>query len=309
MSARRVVVTGLGVVHALGQDVASLLDALSAGDQPLEPGDVAACEQFDPDQLRESPKTYMDRCADLLLGACYLAVRQLAADWQGLEQAGLDPERCGVSIGTAYGPTDSMLNMTARVQQKGLRFGSPMIFTHTFVNAPASLVSIEYGMFGPCMTHVLGEQSSAAALAYARDLISLGRADLMLVGGVEALSQPLLSALDVAAPEVIPGEGAAVLILEAADHALSHGRAPLAELAGAICLAPGAPGAAAAALAQAGLAEADLVRAPAACGHNFGAAVALAAACCVGKLVGGEPGPLAAATQDDSAAVVFREWV
>lgn len=302
---RRVLVTGLGAVHALGLGVPALLQA---GDEPLEPGDVAAAEGFSPEHLRESPKTYMDRCADLLLGACYLAVRELDPNWQGLASAGLDPERCGVSIGTAFGPTESMLNMTGRVQQKGLRFGSPMIFTHTFVNAPASLVSIEYGMFGPCMTHLLGDQSSAAALAYAREMIALGRADLILAGGVDALSRPLLAALDASGAEIIPGEAAAVLVLEAAGHALARGASPLAELAGASCLAPGAEGASAAALAQASLAEARLVNAPAACGHTFGASVALAAACCARMLADGEPGPLAAATADDSAAVVFREW-
>jgi len=302
---RRVVVTGLGAVHALGLGVPPLL---TAADEPLEPGDVAAAEGFTPEQLRESPKTYMDRCADLLLGACYLAVRELHPDWQGLAAAGLDPERCGVSIGTAYGPTDSMLDMTGRVQQKGLRFGSPMIFTHTFVNAPASLVAIEYGMFGPCMTHVLGDQSAAAALAYARDMIALGRADLIIAGGVDALSRPLLAALDAAGAQVIPGEAAAVLVLEAADHALKRGASPLAELIGASCLAPGACGASAAALAQAGLTEARVVNAPAACGHTFGASVALAAACCARMLADGETGPLAAATPHDSAAVLLGKW-
>ncbi|HUS80696.1 MAG TPA: beta-ketoacyl synthase N-terminal-like domain-containing protein, partial [Armatimonadota bacterium] len=198
MSHPRVVVTGIGAVHGLGLDVASMLDALAAGDEVLQPGDVVRCDHFDPEQFRESPKTYMDRCADLLMGACYLAVRDLQPDWQGIEALGLQPERCGVSVGTAYGPTESMLNMTGRVQQKGLRFGSPMIFTHTFANAPGALVAIEYRLQGSCMTQLLGGRSAAAALAYALTTIRLGRADLVLAAGVDAISRPLLAALDAA---------------------------------------------------------------------------------------------------------------
>ena len=214
-----------------------------------------------------------------------------------------------MSIGTAFGPTESMLNMTGRVQQKGLRFGSPMIFTHTFVNAPAALVSIEYGLQGPCMTQLLGDQSAAAALAYALTTMRLGRADLILAAGVDAASRPLLAALDAADATDPIGEAAAVLVLETETSALARGAVPLAELAGACCLMPGSSGATQAALADAGEAgEWSSVRAPAACGHTFGASLALSGACCVGLLARGQAGPLVAAAPDGSAALVFRRW-
>ncbi len=305
----RVAVTGLGVVHGLGLDVASLLAELDAGDEPLEPGDVVECEGFDPEQHRESSKTYMDPCADLLLGACWLAVRDRDPDWSGMATAALDPTRCGMSVGTAFGPTDSMLNMTGRVQQKGLRFGSPMIFTHTFVNAPGALASIEYGLRGPCMTHLLGDQSGAAALAYAVTMLQAGRADLIIAGGVDTVSRPLLAALDAAEDDRPVGEAAAVLVLETADHAAARGVTPQAELTAGVCLTPGSAGALAAALAQADLPDARAVTAPVACGHTFGASVPLAAACGVGLLGRGGAGPLAAGTPDDSCAIIVREWL
>ena len=287
----RVVVTGMGLIHGLGQGVDALLDELDAGDEPLEPGDVAECLDFDPEQLRESSKTYMDRCADLLLGACYLAVRDAHEDWSGPENSRIAGERSGVSIGTAFGPTESMLNMTGRVQSKGLRFGSPMIFTHTFVNAPAGLVSIEYGLQGPCMTHVLGDQSGGAALAYALSMLRCERADMILAGGVDALSRPLLAALDASGDKRPVGEAAAVLVLETADAARARGARVLAEL-----------------VADADLAQARRVSAPAACGHTFGASVALSAAVCAGLIARGKTGPLVAAPPDDSAPIIFREW-
>lgn len=287
----RVVVTGLGLIHALGQGVDPLLEELAAGDEPLEPGDVAECFDFDPEQLRESSKTYMDRCADLLLGACYLAVRDAHEDWSGPEDSRIAGDRSGVSIGTAFGPTESMLNMTGRVQSKGLRFGSPMIFTHTFVNAPAALVSIEYGLQGPCMTHVMGDSSGGVALVYAAAMLRRGRADVIIAGGVDAASRPLLAALDASGDDRPVGEAAAVLMLETADAARARGARILAEL-----VADTAPS------------EAREVSAPAACGHSFGASVALSAACCAGLIARGEAGPLVAASPDDSTAIMFREW-
>ncbi len=301
----RVAVTGLGAVHGLGTGAEPLLDALRVGHKPDT--DLLVAE-FAPEHYRESPKTYMDRCSDLVLAACYLAVRDAGLGWQGPDHPGFDPERMGVSLGTAFGTLDSMLNMTGRVQQKGLRFGSPMIFTHAFINTPAALVAIEYDLQGPNMTHALGDASSAAALAYALTMMRAGRADLMLAGGGEALSEPLIAAMDARGFEAVPGEGAAILVLETGEHAAARGARPLAELSGASCLAPGADGAAELALIAAGAEHARVIDAASACGHAFGASVALSAAACIGLLAEGAGEPLAAVSADGSGAAVFEEW-
>lgn len=300
----RIAVTGIGAVHALGVGVEPLLAALRAGREPQ--ADLLDAD-FDPEQLRETPKTYMDRCADLALAACYLAVRDAGLAWQGVEHPAEDPERLGAALGTAFGPLDSMLNMTGRVQQKGLRFGSPMIFTHAFINTPSALIAIEYDLRGPNMTHTLGDASSAAALAYALTMMRAERADLMLVGGAESLAEPLVAAMDAEGFEGALGEGAAILVLETAEHAAARGATPLAELTGAACLAPCREDAGERALLAAGSECARVIDAASVCGHTFGASVALSAACCAA--LAAEAGePLAAVARGGSGAAVFEEW-
>jgi len=303
--AQRIAVTGVGVVSGLGAGVEPLLHALREGHEPE--GDLLDV-QLDLEEYRETPKTYMDRCSDLALAACWLAVRDADLGWQGPEHPGCDPERLGVSLGTAFGTLDSMLNMTGRVQQKGLRFGSPMIFTHAFVNAPAALIAIEYDLQGPNMTHALGDASSAAALGYALSMMRAGRADLMLAGGAETLAEPLVAAMDARGFDGALGEGAAILVLETEEHAIARGAQPMAELTGASCLAPCGGGAGEAALIAAGTPRARVIDAAAVCGHALGASVALSAAACVGLLAEGAGEPLAALSADCSGAAVFEEW-
>ncbi len=314
-----IVITGLGLIHGLGLGVSALLEAVSGAggaggvgagaafakataDKPA--AEPVECSDFEPEDYRESSKTYLDRCSDLTLGACYLAVRDAELSWQDGEHP-----RWGVSLGTAYGCLESMLNMSGRVQQKGMRFGSPVIFTHSFANSPGALAAIEYDLQGPCMTHCVGDLSGAAALEYALAVLRLGRADLLLAGGVEAISRPLLAGVERDGLGGIPAEGAAILVLETAAHAAARGATPLAELAGAAVLAgSGDGGALARALGDARAESAEVAEAPVACGHTFGAELALDAAVCVGLLTQGHQGPLAAVSRDGRAALVFKRW-
>ncbi len=300
----RIAITGVGAVSGLGVGVEPLVEALRAGDAPE--ADLLEAE-YEPEDLRESSKTYMDPCSDHALAACYLAVRDAGLGWDGAEHPRFDSERLGAAIGTAYGTLESMLNMTGRVQQKGLRFGSPMIFTHAFINTPSALIAIEYELQGPNMTHSLGDASSAAALAYALKMMRMGRADLMLVGGCEALSDPLVAAMDERGFEGALGEGAGILVLETEEHAADRGADPLAELTGAASLAPCSDEAGERALIAAGSDCARVVDAATVCGHTFGASVALSAACCA-ELAGEAGEPLAAVSADGAGAVVIEEW-
>jgi 3-oxoacyl-[acyl-carrier-protein] synthase II len=304
MADTRIVITGVGAVSGLGAGIEPLLEALREG---YEPDSDLMEADYDPEEFRESSKTYMDPASDHALAACWLAVRDAGLGWEAASHPGFPSDRLGASIGTAFGTLESMLNMTGRVQQKGLRFGSPMIFTHAFINAPAALIAIEYELQGSNMTHSLGDASSAAAIAYALTMMRAGRADLMLAGGCEALAEPLIAAMDEREEESVLGEGAAVLVLETAEHALARGAEPLAEITGATALAPSKNDAGKRALIAAGTDTARVIDAATVCGHSFGASVALSAACCAALAAEAEE-PLAAIARDGSAAVVIEEW-
>ena len=318
----RIAITGIGAVSGLGVGVTPLVDALRSGDTPS--ADLMEAD-YAPEDFRESSKTYMDPCSDHALTACYLAVRDAGLRWEGGEHPDLEADRLGASIGTAFGTLESMLNMTGRVQQKGLRFGSPMIFTHAFINTPVALIAIEYALQGPNMLHSLGDASGAAALGYALMMMRAGRADVMLAGGCEALSDPLLAAMDERGFEGTLGEGAAVLVLETEEHAAARGARALAELKSGVTLARcdadaheqscahgdtcgcGQSHASAQALIAARSERAQVIDAATVCGHTFGASVALSAACCAALAAEAEE-PLAAVSADGAGAVVIGRW-
>lgn len=295
---RRVVITGLAPISAIGIGREDFAGGLREGREGRRPPErlteghalplLAECLDFIVEDYLESEKTYLDRCSELALAACALAWDDAGLDWRSL-----DRELVGLCLGTAYGCLDSMKNMTDRVQGKGLRFGSPVIFTHSFANTPTSLAAIEYEMQGPASTFCVGDVSAGSAIDYAWRLVRDGRAEVMLAGGVEALSVPLLAGIP---PSVsVPGEGACLLVLENLEHAQRRGATPLAEIV-------------ACALREEEATEVtkEIVCAPEQCGHVFGASLALDIAA---ALLGDAPDQFTVARRDPSgccAAIALR---
>ena len=231
---RDVVITGFAPISAIGigrEDFTAGLREHRDGRRPPErlTGHalplVAECLDFVVEDYLESEKTYLDRCSELALAACALAWADAGLDWRAL-----DHPRVGLCLGTAYGCLDSLVNMTSRVQSKGVRFGSPVIFTHCFANSPTSLASIEHDMQGPTTTFCVGDVSAGSALEYGCRIIADGRAEVVLAGGVEALSLPLLGYLGLHPGEFTPGEGACLLVLESLEHAQARRARPLAQV-------------------------------------------------------------------------------
>ncbi|MEN6301094.1 MAG: beta-ketoacyl-[acyl-carrier-protein] synthase family protein [Armatimonadia bacterium] len=229
-----VVVTGVAPISAIGIGRDDFAQGLSEGREGRRAPErltghglplLAECLDFVVEDYLESEKTYLDRCSELALAACALAWEDAGLDWRELEH-----ERVGLCLGTAFGCLDSMANMTARVQSKGVRFGSPVIFTHSFANTPTSLAAVEYDLQGPTSTFCVGDVSAASALDYAWRIIADGRAEVVLAGGVEALSEPLLRYLAQVQPDYVPGEGACLLVLECAEHAARRGAKALAQV-------------------------------------------------------------------------------
>jgi len=293
---QRIVISGAAPIASVGIGREDFLEGLrenraglGASQRLTDAGgfaQVAECRDFVVEDYLESKKTYLDRCSELALAAAALAFADAGLVWSEL-----DGERIGLCLGTAYGCLESMTNHTARVQAKGLRFGSPMIFTHTMPNSPTALVAIEYGIHGPAGTFCAGSIAAACALEFALRRLKSGDADFVLAGGCEALSVALLGGLggpERLGPDFVPGEGACLFVLERMHTAAARGAEMLAEIAAvglAVATEANPDAALDAACAQAALTDRPAIFAPpAAYGHTFGTSVALDICAALGSL-------------------------
>ncbi len=236
-----VAVTGMGLLSPLGIGREATAEALRKGranvglptlfDALIYTMQVAGeVPDFDPKAHVETPKTYLDRCSALTLAACYLAVRDAALAWQDVA-----PARRSLAHGTACGCLDSLLKVTAKIQQAGIKTASPMIFTHALINSPASLAAIEYSVRGPAPTFACGALAGAEALMYGADVIAAGDADFCLAGGADAMSEALYAAVDDAGgPKgaTAISEGAVMLVLESPEMAEARGATVLGRIVG-----------------------------------------------------------------------------
>lgn len=292
--AQGVLITGIGPLCALATGREEFWAALAEGSDELAQRIDAAwlrCEDFQVADYLESEKTYLDRCSQFTLAACSLAVRDAHLDW-----ANLDHPRVGLSLGTAFGCLDSMLNNTSRVRTKGPRLASPVVFMHSFANTPASLAAIEYNIQGPTPTFCDGDISAGTALHYAQQALRCGQTDVMLAGGVEVLNNAMVAALshEVKQPARVLAEGACVLVIEEQAFAENRGAPALAEVLSCAITGDRDPAAARQqAITQAGqMAELDEIppvfEPPSAYGHSFGASLALDVAAAIGAWKCGE---------------------
>ncbi len=258
-----VVVTGLGATTPLGGDVESfwsgLLDGRSgvvalpdwAADLTVR---IAAPMAVDPtDVLSRVQARRLDRSEQ----AALVAAREAWADagFTGRsDESGLEPERVAVVIGTGIGGVTSLLNQYDILLDKGPSRISPLMIPMNMPNGPAAYVGLEIGARAGVHTTVSACASGAEAIAHGLDLIQLGRADVVLVGGTEACIHRLNIAgfaqmramstrndeperasrpFDKARDGFVLGEGAGALVLERAASAAARGRTPYAVLAGA----------------------------------------------------------------------------
>jgi 3-oxoacyl-[acyl-carrier-protein] synthase II len=292
MSARRVVVTGVGAVTPLGLDVPSLWSALVAGRSGIrriksfdtssfdtkiagEVQDFDARRFFDRKDVRRA-----DRFAQLAVAAATEAVAEAKLE------TGVDRDRVGVSIATAAGGLQSVVDTANTLQERGPSRVSPFFVTMYIANAASGLVSLRWGFRGPSLTHVSACASSSHSLGEAAEAIKRGQVDMMVAGGSEAVIVPVavaafsnMRALSrrIDEPErasrpferdrdgFVLSEGAAVLVLEEAEHAARRGVKTYGELIGygasddAYHMADPAPGGVGGALSmRAALADANI---------------------------------------------------
>src|SRR5882672_10942120 len=256
---RRVVITGMGLVSPLGNDVPTSWSRLIAGESGA--AEISAfdhtdynvhfaCElkDFDPTQwIDRNAARRMDRFAQMILAAA----RQAESD-SGVEIA-KEPQRIGASIATGIGGLQSYQQCYHVLLTKGPDRVSPFSIPSIIPNMGAGWVSIELGTKGPLMSECTACAASNMAIGDAMDEIRVGRADVMFAGGTEApitevgiagfeamralsrrnndpahASRPFDNQRD----GLVMGEAAAVLVLEDLEHARARDAKIYAELLG-----------------------------------------------------------------------------
>ncbi|HET9691230.1 MAG TPA: beta-ketoacyl synthase N-terminal-like domain-containing protein, partial [Acidimicrobiales bacterium] len=189
---RRVVITGMGALSALGGSVRATCEAMAAGRSgvrrlerfdssglPVRIG--AEVVDFDPVEMfgRRRAK-HLDRVAQL----------SLAATVEAVEAAKLDvaacPDRVGVIYATGIGGLQSLTDGVGVLRDRGAEWVSPYTLPMAIPNMAAGLISIEIGATGYTTCIVTACAASAQAIGEGADQIRLGRADAMVVGGAEA---------------------------------------------------------------------------------------------------------------------------
>ena len=325
-----VLITGLGVVSALGADALETASALREGEPALfplsrftmpeasEPPLVGEAPDVDLAACGVSPKSYLDRASQLFLGACGMAFQR--ADLNAEKLAALE---AGVMSGTAWGCMGTAELFFADYILKGPRLVKPFLFPHAYSNTAVSLAAMEWSLKGPHENVASSTTASGIALAEAFDQIRSGQAALIAAGGSDALSVTSLRAHAADGATASAGEAAAVLVLESESSTQTRGAKPLGRLLG--CgLAVTPQEAAATALAQAGLAatalaavyvsasatvtaealfpDAKVVVPELLCGHVQGASTALHLAF---ALLAGGDGPMLILTSDVHTCVAL----
>ncbi|MEJ7566939.1 MAG: beta-ketoacyl-ACP synthase II [Gaiellaceae bacterium] len=256
---RRVVVTGLGMVTPLGNDVETTWANLIAGKSgaaDIQQFDASefpvhfACEvkDFDPAQWIERKQARrMDRFAQMVLAAA----RQAEAD-SGIEIA-KEADRIGASIATGIGGLGAFQDCYQTLIDRGADRVNPFSITAIIPNMGAGWVSMELGTRGPLSSQCTACAASNMAIGEGADAIRLGRADVMFCGGTEAgitrvgiagfgamraLSrrnddpQGASRPFDAGRDGFVMGEAGAVVVLEELEHARARGATIYAELMG-----------------------------------------------------------------------------
>jgi 3-oxoacyl-[acyl-carrier-protein] synthase II len=261
-----VVVTGLGATTPLGGDVASTWEALLAGRSGVSrltddwakdfPAQLVARLAVDPaEQIDRVRARRLDRSQQVAVIAAEEAWRDA-----GGADAGVDPERIAVVVGTGIGGALTLLGQDDVLEAKGPRRVSPHTIPMLMPNGPAAAVGLAVGARAGVHAPVSACASGAEAIRWGLDLLRFDRADMVLVGGTEACVHPLPMAgfaamramstrndeperasrpFDKGRDGFVLAEGAACLVLERADAAKARGAHVYARLAGAGATADG----------------------------------------------------------------------
>jgi len=288
---RRVAITGMGAINALGHDAVATWSAMRAGHCAIGPianipvdllnSRIAAeVRGFDPLAHFDAKRlALLDRVSQFALVAAREAVAQSGLDFRADGRG----ERTACIIGTGIGGENTRDEQSRRFYADNNPRVHPLTIVRLMANAPACQITMEYGLTGPAFAVVSACASANHALSQAFEMVRSGKVDFAVGGGSEAcITVPTVKAWEavrVTADDtcrpfcrqrrgMVLGEGAGIFVLEEFEHARRRGATILAEFAGAgmssdagdivLPSADGAARALAAALADARLAPADV---------------------------------------------------
>lgn len=255
---RRVVVTGMGIVSPIGNDVASFRDSLQNGRHgigPITQFDTTAYKATLGAEVKDfNPKDYMEN-ADVVRSDPN-AHFAMAAACQAVEQSGImgtiPPERFSVYFGTGIGGIQTFTAEMDKLRSKGPRRVSPYFIPMMIANMASGMIAIRFNCQGAALPAVTACASGSNAIGEALRAIRHGYCDAAIAGGCEAAisecgvagfinMQALSVAQDPDAASLpfdsrrggfVIGEGAAALILEEYEHALARGATIYGEVCG-----------------------------------------------------------------------------
>ncbi|MDQ3674081.1 MAG: beta-ketoacyl-ACP synthase II [Gemmatimonadota bacterium] len=259
---RRVVVTGMGAITPVGNDVATTWKALIAGKSgtaPITKFDATTFPvRFAAEVKGFNALDFMDRKeakrADHYTQYAVAGARQAMTD-AGLANGsnGMDPDRIGVIIGSGIGGLKSFEEQHDVYRDRGVSKISPFFIPMFIADIAAGIVSMQFNAKGPNYATVSACATSAHAIGDAYRTIQYGDADIMITGGAEATVTPMaiggfanMKALserndspetasrpfDATRDGFVMGEGSGIVILEELEHALKRGARIYAEVAG-----------------------------------------------------------------------------
>lgn len=257
---RRVVITGMGAITPVGNDVGQTWESIKAGRSGIaritlfDPSDMATqfageVKNFNPaERFGHKEARRMDRVTQFAMEACSQAVTS-----SGLLENGIDRDRVGVVIGSGVGGVGTLLEQYDVLKSRGPRRVSPFLIPMMLPDTSAAQIAIAYGLRGPNMAVITACATGTNAIGEAFEMVARGAADAILAGGTEAGILPITIAgfnmmgalstrnddpggacrpFDANRDGFVISEGAVVLVIESLVHAQARGATIHAEIVG-----------------------------------------------------------------------------
>ena len=261
---KRVVITGMGVISPVGNDINTFWESLKAGKCGISrlegfeeynlPIHVAGrVRDFDP--LRSGLSAAEKRRNDIYSQYALAAAAQAMAESGLVSNENIDENRFGIYFGSGIGGIQTFVTQTKILFDEGADRISPLFIPMMIPNIAGGNIAIKYKAKGPCLTHVSACATGTNSIGEAYLAIKYGRADAILAGGSEAAVTPLaiggfanakaLTYEEDPAKACLPfdarrggfvmSEGAGALMLEEREHAIARGANIIAEVCGYGC--------------------------------------------------------------------------